>query len=1441
MNNLAVLRKVGFFLLLSLCTLASSFAYDIPPGNPFQEKDYKEELSKATDVDKGGRIFQYNNGFFENGVLYRVSHGEARVDFHSDKLAFGLRKVTSVNPTPENIAGKKFSYLRWDIEFLGANTPEVSHKQTITSPISRIMKNTSVTEAIHAKEVEYKNLYDGIDMRFYSSDNEALKYDFILSPHADVRQIQLQYQGIEDLKIVEGELHLQTPWGLLREAKPYSYQIIDGLKKEVMVSYELHNSVLRYKIEGNYDPNHELIIDPIYVDWSTYFYGDGAAQNQSWGGFTWILGADLDDDDNVYITGMTTENYPEKAGFYDSSFNGNYDAFIAKISSKGDSLLYFTYIGGSQWEYAFNLTVNGAGEPVISGITSSSNFPTTSGAYNTSGRNCGTSGTCYNGFVTKLDSSGKSLVFSTYLGGSSGGWFGTDWIRGMTLDASGNVYVVGNTNSTDFPTTSGAYETTFQGTSGGFTNWWNRGDAFLASLSSDGSSLRFGTYIGGRGDEAAYDVEVDDNGSIYVIGTSNSGNFPTTPGARSIFNNGARGNDGFVVKFNSDASRMIFGKLMGGGGDDVFEGIYIDEIGIPYLAGYSNSNDFYTTNGAYQTRNKGGYDFVVVKLFSSGTGVYYSTYLGGSGDEYFFSGPYYSTVKITGNVKGEVFISGTSRSTNFPVTTDALQSTNNSTSSWAQNLTISKLSFGGDKLLYATYYGGSGAEYPGEIKAKRVGCVSFILSTGLTISDDYPTTDSAYRKNSRRTSGTGFYWSGYVTKFRDTLQTEEIDISLTDTVIECDKVFYIADALNRGADYLWSNGSTRRSINIEDTGTFWVRATYGCDTVSDTVTLKLEYSPRDPELGEDSLYCDVFPLRTLDAQNDTVLCTYLWHDGSTTQTVDVDSAGKYWVEINTPNCGSRTDTIRLDFLTSPDVDLGLDSIFCDSVNMTLDARNENIRATYVWSTGDSTQSIFTDQEGAYKVWVENACNTDSFEIVLSFIKTPDVQLPEDSVFCNNVDYLIRGGFANNQEVYQWSNFDESALFGLADSIQLLTPGGFKLKATNKCGESSDSIRIGLLVTPDLDLDTTLYSCDVVNETLTIPFRDNQETYSWQNHPSRSAVRNVNQEGFYKAYATNKCGLDSAEWEIVLKQTPTLNLTEDSVFCDQVNYLFDIPNNDEEMTYLWENGITDSTRQIDAPGSYKLTLSNRCGSFSDSVEFGIIYSPTISLPQDEVFCGFMPVQNLSVGRMDNQEIYLWMDGATNAERDVQEAGVYRVSISNKCGFVEDSVVYRISDIPVVDLGEDTVLCGNFRVQLDAENPGATYLWLPTGETTQVIQATEQTTYEVVVTNADGCEASGTFTIGSGCVSEYYIPTAFSPNEDGLNDVFKPTLVNFEQYELLIFNRWGEVIFRTKDVNQGWDGTYQGAPLEPGIYSYMMRFITTEDGEFQNKNGQVFLIK
>jgi gliding motility-associated-like protein len=198
-------------------------------------------------------------------------------------------------------------------------------------------------------------------------------------------------------------------------------------------------------------------------------------------------------------------------------------------------------------------------------------------------------------------------------------------------------------------------------------------------------------------------------------------------------------------------------------------------------------------------------------------------------------------------------------------------------------------------------------------------------------------------------------------------------------------------------------------------------------------------------------------------------------------------------------------------------------------------------------------------------------------------------------------------------------------------------------------------------------------------------------------------------------------------------------------------------------------------------------------------------------------------------------------STNAERDAQEAGVYRVSISNKCGFVEDSVVYRISDIPVVDLGEDTVLCGNFRVQLDAENPGATYLWLPTGETTQVIQATEQTTYEVVVTNADGCEASGTFTIGSGCISEYYIPTAFSPNEDGLNDVFKPTLVNFEQYELLIFNKWGEVIFRTKDVNQGWDGTYQGTPLEPGIYSYMMRFITTEDGEFQNKNGQVFLIK
>jgi len=183
----------------------------------------------------------------------------------------------------------------------------------------------------------------------------------------------------------------------------------------------------------------------------------------------------------------------------------------------------------------------------------------------------------------------------------------------------------------------------------------------------------------------------------------------------------------------------------------------------------------------------------------------------------------------------------------------------------------------------------------------------------------------------------------------------------------------------------------------------------------------------------------------------------------------------------------------------------------------------------------------------------------------------------------------------------------------------------------------------------------------------------------------------------------------------------------------------------------------------------------------------------------------------------------------------------VRISNKCATASDTVTFSISPNPVVDLGPDTTLCGNFSLTLDAGNPGMEYQWEPFGETTQTIVADQQLVYRVTVYNENGCEGTDEFEVKPDCISTSFLPSAFSPNGDGLNDVFKPTLVNFEEYTLQIYNRWGEKIFESADAQDGWDGQYKGEKVQSGVYTYVMRYKSTEDNQWQNVGGVVSVVR
>ncbi|MFH1219857.1 MAG: SBBP repeat-containing protein [Candidatus Eisenbacteria bacterium] len=305
----------------------------------------------------------------------------------------------------------------------------------------------------------------------------------------------------------------------------------------------------------------------------------------------------LDGSGNAVFTGWTTYSFPVTPGAYDTSFNGGEcDVFVAKLSASGSALLWSTFLGGSSDDWAVSLVLDESGNPVVTGGTESSDFPTTPGAYDTS-----QNGGDYDVFVAKLSASGGALLWSTFLGGSS-----DDYGYSLVLDAPGNAVVTGETASSDFPTTPGAYDTSLNG----------YGDVFVAKLSASGSALLWSTFLGGSDSDVGYSLVLDASGNAVVTGYTWSSDFPTTPGAYDTSFNGGYC-DVFVAMLSASGNALLGSTFLGGSSSDGYwwSSLVLDASGNAVVTGWTYSSDFPTTPGAYDTSfNGGSCDVFVAKL-----------------------------------------------------------------------------------------------------------------------------------------------------------------------------------------------------------------------------------------------------------------------------------------------------------------------------------------------------------------------------------------------------------------------------------------------------------------------------------------------------------------------------------------------------------------------------------------------------------------------------------------------------------------------------------------------------------------------------------------------------------------------------------------------------------------------------------------------------------
>ena len=542
--------------------------------------------------------------------------------------------------------------------------------------------------------VIYEELYDGIDL-VYRRSPEGVKYEFLVAPRIDIAVIQMRFEGVEGLELDGSEVVLRTALGELRDSSPVAYE--DG--GIVPCSFLIRGGPsLGFRCEGR-DDSRALILDPLL--YATYLGGID---------YEYVVGMAVDALGNMFVTGSTYGvDFPVTVGAVQTSTGGGpTDAFVAKLNPTGDALLYSTYIGGESEDEAYSIAVDSSGNAYIAGHTGSSGFPATAGAFQTSLRG----GT--DAFAVMVNSSGSALVYATYFGGGA-----VDGATDIAVDSSGNAFITGYTDSTNLPTTVGAFQPSNTGLQ----------DAFVAKLDPTGSAAVYATYLGGTWYDVPRALAIDASWSASVAGQTDSTDFPTTPGA---FQPGWGGTgDAFVARLNPAGSDLVYATYLGGDGwNEVASGVAVNASGYAVVTGETDSTDFPATPGALQTSLLGSSDAFVAVLDPAGSALTYATYLGGDGRDV--------AAAVIVDPATNVYVSGDTDSTDFPTTIEAVQ---NASGGGLDDAFIAALNITGNILLYATYMGGNSSDGATAIAIDPAGD---LYVSGFTDSVDFPATSGAY-------------------------------------------------------------------------------------------------------------------------------------------------------------------------------------------------------------------------------------------------------------------------------------------------------------------------------------------------------------------------------------------------------------------------------------------------------------------------------------------------------------------------------------------------------------------------------------------------------------------------------------------------------------------------------------------------------------------------
>lgn len=1230
-----------------------------------------------------------------------------------------------------------------------------------------------------------EEIYDNIDLVIDGS-NANLEYSFLIKKKAKSSRIKYEIRGASGLKLNNnGSLSILNRFGEIIESKPVAWNVVENKKIVVDVEFELKDGIVSFYFPNGYDENYDLVIDPS-ITFSTF--SGSTADN-------WGMTSTPDNHGNLYAAGIVFNDggeYPVTTGVFDEEINGGdsnpfanyvsygFDVAISKFNEDGSELLFATYLGGAGNETPHSLVVDGNDNLYLLGATSSNNFPTSNGCFDNTFNggspelNNNLYFTASDIFISKISNNGIQLLGSTYIGGTGNDGLNTgdldynygDSFRGEIIHGEDDfIYVSTTTRSTDFPTTN-PFQDELKGEQ----------DAVVFKINDDLTSFSWSSYFGGNGEETGNSIQKSSTGDVYFTGGSTSSEIVNFNGVEGSYIGGT--SDGYLIRLNANSGNIINSTFVGDTGYDQVYFVQLDQSDNVYVYGQTESG-WAITPGLYGTANSGQF---IRKFNSSLSSVEWTTMIG-AGTGY----PEISPTAFLVSNCDEIYLAGWgglvnhysdaihSTTSGFETTPDAFQSMTS-----GSNFYIAVLEKDAAGLKYGTFMGGYNSSSNhvdgGTSRFDKNGKIYHAVCAACGGDPNgFTSTLSVYSPTNQSNNCN-------LAAFKFELNSVEVDgTSIAPSLcINDPNVFY--GLSSNGNSFYWDFGDGTYSSEQSPSHAYSLAGLY---SVSLTIS-------------------------------DTISCF-----------------------------ASKTKTFEVEVL---DLQVGIqffDSVMCSGIDYNLVAFGGD---DYLWTpTGlfsspyDSSTFVNVTQDTTLHVRIENICFIDSFSFDIS-VSDITPTLTNDTTICENQEVQF---FINNSVSQVWSPStylndpisynpiskpDTSVIY----NVEITTGDGCVF---NEVVNIEVNPQIITSIFPSEYRDTSLCIGEFLNVQL-----DNTLSQEWS--PSNLINAPFSQNPTIT--------VDTTTIIYVTAKTTDYCYLRDSLI---INIFYNIPS--PVLLDTIRNCIGDSTfLKFNGAEYYDFTLNsnynilssdslscfftsenyfycdfiNACGSYLDSV-FIMPIKPSMDICNDTIICpgeqAFLWADSMMIYNWYSEQDYLSEESSIEVSPKVNSQ--YIVIGEDEFGCFDTSFVsVELFDTPRIRLMDDYLASLDEEVKIEVFTGDiGTYEWSPKEFLScynceqPIANPNKNTIYTTIFTDTNGCKTSDEIRIYYDGI--LYVPNTFTPNVDGkFNTHFSAEGINIVNYEMLIFDRWGHLVYETRSLYQMWDGTFEGVNCQMGTYIWKISY-------------------